>query len=164
MSHRQKALRPVPSASSGRSVTRPDNCHPGRSSTFWKYGKCLSKVPHVPHRLVKPAGETVLVRTAIILRMLLLSLLKGDSREFSLNLDAVNSGNVRSATYGLSVNDASVVREQPGLGAIRAFKLVEHPRHITLDRGFRQVQPRGDLRIRQALAEAGQHLGLPLGQ
>jgi len=59
---------------------------------------------------------------------------------------------------------ARVVGEQPGLGAIRAVQLDQYSRHVALDGGFRQVQPRANLGVGQALAEAGQHLGLPLGE
>src|ERR1700728_3971843 len=35
---------------------------------------------------------------------------------------------------------AGVVREEPGLGAVGAAELVEHPRDVALDRGLGQVQ------------------------
>src|ERR1022692_3215852 len=69
-----------------------------------------------------------------------------------------------SSAAWLAGHDARIVGEQPGLGAIRAVQLDQYSRHVALDGGFRQVQPRANLGVGQALAEAGQHLGLPLGE
>src|SRR6202167_6531635 len=59
-------------------------------------------------------------------------------------------------------SQAGVVREEPGLGAVGAAELVEHPRDVALDRGLGQVQAEGDLRVKQARAEAGPHLRFAL--
>ena len=64
--------------------------------------------------------------------------------------------------YGLTI--PGVVGEQAGLGAAGAAQLVQHPRDVALDPGFGQVQPGRDLRVGQALTEAGQHLGLAVGE
>ena len=54
--------------------------------------------------------------------------------------------------------------EQAGPGAVGAAQLARHPRDVALDPGFGQVQPGRDLRVGQALTEAGQHLGLAVGE
>jgi hypothetical protein len=56
------------------------------------------------------------------------------------------------------------VGEQAGLGAVGAAQLVQHPRDVALDPGFGQLPPGRDLRVGQALTEAGQHLGLAVGE
>ena len=57
-----------------------------------------------------------------------------------------------------------VAGEQAGLGAAGAAQLARHRRDVAPDPGFGQVQPGRDLRVGQALTQAGQHLGLAVGE
>ena len=65
--------------------------------------------------------------------------------------------------YGLTIPGRRGRADRPGCGP-GAAQLVQHPRDVALDPGFGQVQPRRDLRVGQALTEAGQHLGLAVGE
>jgi hypothetical protein len=66
---------------------------------------------------------------------------------------------------GLRADDTGASwASRPAWGAVGAAQLVQHPRDVALDRDFGQVQPGRDLRVGQALTEAGQHLGLAVGE
>jgi hypothetical protein len=56
------------------------------------------------------------------------------------------------------------VREQACLRPVGDPQLVQHAGHVALHRCLGQVQARGDLGVRQALAETREYPGLPFGQ
>ena len=72
------------------------------------------------------------------------------------------SRQLRYPGYELTIPGRRGRAGRPGRG--RAAQLVQHLRDVALDRGFGQVQPGRDLRVGQALTEAGRHLGLAAGE